>query len=385
MEDITYGAKAGGRFGKTNVGALYVRSDDLPRTANAEVMTDEQGTPHPAVESDYVALAAKQDVWGSATLGGYYAGRERSDSDYSRVAAATFHAPVFEHGRAMAMAAHSMNGNGTGSDDAYWAGIEYERTEFQFDASFEWIGDDFAPETGFVELDRRGRVGGAMELDRDFDLDGARVDEIDLCAYGARYEGIDGGSDYWYGGGIFSTTFQNKLNLSLRGQHSHNEVDYPEHPGSTTGWIELITNLGAWSGYILELGIGDYHESSYYRGGAVACIQPHERVTIDMRVSGVALRDYEDVDWMVERVRSDWLISRESFVRLILQGEQLRWGMEGGDYRSQEYDLSFLYGWEFRPGSMFYLAYNQPAAREDGEIEYLDPVLVAKVTYLFSL
>jgi hypothetical protein len=59
--------------------------------------------------------------------------------------------------------------------------------------------------------------------------------------------------------------------------------------------------------------------------------------------------------------------------------------MPGGDYRSEEYDLNLLYGWEFRPGSMFYLAYNQPAVREDGGMEFRDPVVVAKVTYLLSL
>jgi hypothetical protein len=149
--------------------------------------------------------------------------------------------------------------------------------------------------------------------------------------------------------------------------------------------VQLTTNLGAWSGYIVGVSFGDYHNSTYYRGDAVACVQPHERVTIDMRATGVALRDYEDVDWFVERLRSDWLISRTSFVRLIAQGEQLRWGMVGGDYRSQEYDLNLLYGWEFRPGSMFYLAYNQPVVRQDGVNDYLDPVLVAKLTYLLSL
>ena len=99
----------------------------------------------------------------------------------------------------------------------------------------------------------------------------------------------------------------------------------------------------------------------------------------------MALRDYEDVDWTVERLRSDWSISPTSFIRLIAQGQQVRWGMPGADHKSQEYDLNVLYGWEFRPGGMFYLAYNQPAVHEDGEVEYLDPVLVAKVTYLFSL
>jgi hypothetical protein len=283
------------------------------------------------------------------------------------------------------MAARSFNPGDVGTDDAYWVGFEYERSEYQLDASFEWIGEDFAPETGFVVVDRRGRVGGFAEVDRSFHIDGERIDEIGVDVYGGKYEGIDGGNHYWYAGSVLSTVFTNKLNLTVRGSRVHNEIDYPEYPESTTGSVELTTNLGAWSGYIFGVSYGDYHNSKYYSGDAVACFQPHERLTFDARASGVILRDYEDVDWAVERLRADWLISRTSFLRFIAQGQQLRWGMEGGDYRSQEYDMNVLYGWEFSPGSMFYVAYNQPVVRENGENDYLDPVIVAKVTYLLTL
>jgi hypothetical protein len=385
MEDIGYGGKAGGKFGATSFGALYALSDDLPRTANADVITDEYGNPLPPVESDYVALALRQDVMGSATLGGYYAGRERSDTDYSRVGALTLNAPAFGHGRVTGMAARSFNPGDVGADDAYWVGLDYERAQYQFEGSFEWIGEEFAPETGFVGEDRRGRVGGGLEVGRDFEIGGERVDDMSVHVYGNSFEGIDGGREVWSGGGVLSTVFQNKLNLTLSGTRAHDEVDYPEYPESLTGSLALTTNLGAWSGYIVGATVGDYHNSTYYSANAVACVQPHERLTIDMRANGVALRDYQDIDWVVERLRSDWLISRSSFVRLIAQGAQMRFGMEGGDYRSQQYDLNLLYGWEFHPGSMFYLAYNQTVERQGDENDYLDPVLVAKVTYLFSL
>jgi hypothetical protein len=318
-------------------------------------------------------------------VGGYYAARERADSDYSRVVAATLHAPVFEHGRARAMASRSFGRDGVGADQAYWTGLEYERAQYQLYASFEWVGEDFAPETGFVEVDRRGRVGGSAEFDRDFEVGGERVDEVDVAVFGGRYGGIDGGNAYWYAGGVLSTVLQNKLSLVTRGDRVHNEVDYPEHPESTRGTVQLITNLGAWSGYIVAASYGDYHNSTYYQGDAVACLQPHERLTIDVRASAVALRDYEDVDWIIERLRTDWLISRTSSVRLIAQGQQVMWGMGSGDYESRRYDLNLLYGWEFHPGSMFYLAYNQSVVREDDASETLDPVIVAKVAYLFSL
>ncbi len=387
MEDITYGTRAGGRLGTMNFGALYVRSDDLQRTTNAGIITDEFGNPLPGVASDYAALALKQDIFGSASLGGYYVARERGADDYSRVAAATFYTPVLEHGRASAIVARSFNAGAAGEDGACKVDYEYERSQLNASASFEWIGEDFVPETGFVDVDRRGRVGGYLELDRSFLIGGDRVDQADIDVYGGKYQGANGEDDrdYWYAGSVFSAVFTNRLKVAVRGSHTHNEVDYAEYPGSTLGGVELTTNLGAWSGYMFGVRIGDYHNSTYCKGDATAYVQPHERVTVQLQASGVLLRDDEDVDWVVERLRSDWLITRESFVRVIVQGEQVRWGMDGGDYRSQEYDVNLLYGWEFRPGSAFYLAYNQPVVRSDGANDFLDPVFVAKVSYAFSL
>jgi hypothetical protein len=94
---------------------------------------------------------------------------------------------------------------------------------------------------------------------------------------------------------------------------------------------------------------------------------------------------HEDVDWIVDRVRPDWMITRGSFFRLITQGADVRWGVEGGHYRSQRYDLNLLHGWGFTPGSMFYLICNQPMERAGGENDWLDPVLVAKVSHMFGL
>jgi len=384
MEDIAYGTKAGGRFGTTNFGALYVRSDDFLRTTNAGVVTDGYGNPI-STESDYMALALRQDVLGSANLAGYYAGLERGEDDYSRVAAMTVNAPVFGHARASAIAARTFN-DGAGKDGAYRADIEYERADSRVEASFEWIGERFIPETGFVSEDRRGRVGGDLELDRDFQMGGDTIDEMSVDVYGGRYEGIEvEDRDFWYAGSSVSTIFKNRLRVGTSVSHTHDEIDYPDYPERTTGNVQLTTNLGAWSGYIASVSFGDYHNSTYYQGQGIACLQPHERVTVDTRVTGVFLRDHEDVDWVVERVRADWMISRTTFLRLIAQGESVRWGMAGGDFRSQRYDMNLLYGWEFSPGSMFYLAYNQPVERVDGENDVLEPVVVAKVSYLFGL
>ncbi|MFH1689400.1 MAG: hypothetical protein ABIE42_04080 [Candidatus Eisenbacteria bacterium] len=51
----------------------------------------------------------------------------------------------------------------------------------------------------------------------------------------------------------------------------------------------------------------------------------------------------------------------------------------------QRFDLDFLYGWEFSPGSMLYVAYTQPLERQGGTTDVLDPVATVKLSYLMNL
>jgi hypothetical protein len=61
-------------------------------------------------------------------------------------------------------------------------------------------------------------------------------------------------------------------------------------------------------------------------------------------------------------MRNTWLLTKDLFIRLYLQG---RWSTSyyGAPKSENKYLASFLLGWEFQPGSWFYLAYNE--GRED--------------------
>ena len=57
-------------------------------------------------------------------------------------------------------------------------------------------------------------------------------------------------------------------------------------------------------------------------------------------------------------MRNTYLFTKDLFVRLYTQG---RWGTTYYGEKSivNNYLVSFLLGWEFRPGSWFYLAFNE--------------------------
>ncbi|MFC2076154.1 DUF5916 domain-containing protein [candidate division KSB1 bacterium] len=89
-------------------------------------------------------------------------------------------------------------------------------------------------------------------------------------------------------------------------------------------------------------------------------------------------------------MRNTWLVTKDLFLRLHTQG---RWGTTFyGDKRtSNRYLGSLLLGWEFRPGSWFYLAYNEGRKDETDPdfqpIDFLmtDRTLVAKIQYAFHM
>ena len=61
-------------------------------------------------------------------------------------------------------------------------------------------------------------------------------------------------------------------------------------------------------------------------------------------------------------LRNTWLLNKDLFIRLYVQG---RWSTTyyGAKKSENKYLTSFLLGWEFKPGSWFYLAFNE--GRED--------------------
>ena len=86
-------------------------------------------------------------------------------------------------------------------------------------------------------------------------------------------------------------------------------------------------------------------------------------------------------------MRNTYLVTKDLFLRLFTQG---RWGSTyyGEKDTANRYLASFLLGWEFRPGSWFYLACNE--GREDLDNLYenrdfsmTDRTLVAKVQHAF--
>ena len=120
-------------------------------------------------------------------------------------------------------------------------------------------------------------------------------------------------------------------------------------------------------------------------------IRPRSNVSIELDSGYAQSFDLEgaiDGRFFVSSLRTTYLFTRESFLRLFAQANRERpISME----IHQTYLLSLLFGWEYSPKSHLFVAYNETwgdaaigtaAARE---LQLENRVIVIKVTYLYNL
>lgn len=386
MEDIVVGGKVTGKAGSGGFGALYVRSNDLPRDEYGDALTDSAGQGLPPEAGDYTAFVYRQDLFGSATAGAYAATRER-EGGYSRVGAVMAGASPFHCMRLNAIAARTYDSGDLGEDEAYALEWSYDSPGTNSEGTLQYIGDSFAPEVGFVPGDNRGTLGGKGHLWERLTTDATWLEEVELCGWAGRFATPDGPVQSSWVGGETAFHFSIGCVVGLEYNRSYDVRDYADHPRTSLVSAYFYTGRNSWSGVVASAEIGDFHHSDYLELHAGARVQPARKLTIETDVRGVTLREYEDLDWWVGELRANYMFSPTLFLRALLLSERVRERVTGSraDDETDRHDLGLLCGWEFRPGSMLYLAYNQGREREDGDGRLLDPTVVLKISHLISL
>jgi hypothetical protein len=386
MEDIVFGGKVTGKAGAGAFAALYARSNDLPRDEYGGALTDSAGQELAPETSDYGALVYRQDLFGSATAGAYVAAREREDG-YNRVGAVMAGASPFSCMRLNAIAARTYDSGDLGDDEAYAMQWSYDASGMYSEGTLQYVGDSFAPEIGFVPADSRGALGGEGYLWKRFVTDAAWLDEAEFAAWAGRYDTPDGPIQSSWAGGEAAFHLPIGCVVGLEYSRSYDVRDYVDYPRTSLVSLYLYTGRDSWSGVVASAEFGEFHHSNYLQLNAGARIQPVRRLTIETEVTGVTLREYEDLDWLVGELRANYTLSPTLYLRALVLSEHVRQGVSGSGTadESDRYDLGLLCGWEFEPGSMLYLAYNQARERESGEDRVLDPTVVLKISRLIDL
>ena len=110
-------------------------------------------------------------------------------------------------------------------------------------------------------------------------------------------------------------------------------------------------------------------------------LRPRSNFSVELDSSYVQTLDLAgtiDGRFFVSSLRATYLFTRETFLRIFAQTGRER---PLSTDVNEDYLLSLLFGWEYRPKSHFFVAYNE--AWRDGALD--NRVLVMKVTYLYNL
>jgi hypothetical protein len=383
MEDIVFGGKATGKAGGARFAALYVRSDDLPRDEYGGVLTDTLDVPLPPGTNDYIAGIYRQDLGGNATLGAFAATRQGEDN-HGSVVALTGGLGLFENLRLTGLAAVTERTEPGGNGESYAVNWSYEKPGWYSQGELEWLGRDFDPETGFFLPKWQNRRGFNGFLSRGIELSDTWLDHLDVNAWCGRYDYLDGGLQEYWGGGELGLLFPSGNLLGVEFNRAHDAYYYEEEPDRTEFTVYAVIGANVWEGYVAALVVGDYHGSDILRTRVGGRLQPVESVTAEFNARSAHLRNNDDQDWVVGDIKTNYRVSSTMFVRSIIRGSHFSDNTDDSG-SSQRYDLDFLYGWEFSPGSMLYVAFAQPFERAEGATEVLDPVATVKLSYLMSL
>ena len=95
-------------------------------------------------------------------------------------------------------------------------------------------------------------------------------------------------------------------------------------------------------------------------------------------------QDEVDGRFLVSSLRTTYLFTRDSFLRVFAQTERQRTYF-GEKQTNRGHLFSALFGWEYNPKSHLFVAYNEDWATSEGKLRLGDRVVVFKISYLSNL
>ncbi len=370
LTEIGGGVKGSGRAGPVTVGGLdVVLKKDDPRFP----------------EDNFAVARATWDLPGGHTVGAGGVGRrELGDVVPAGEPYAGGDAPTYNN-VGLAQARFALPGGfffsgcggisetaGAGGDGYLYDGtFSYPGLKDIFILSYSEISEDFRADMSFLQPENLGTRGVEFYGRRETQVNRAGFRSITPDLYAAYDRAIGGDMVQWRADPSLSVAARNDyfVNLSYRAG-----VDRRYASTEFRNNLALVTvgrSPSAWGGFGFNYSQGMYYGEYYHNyGGSFSAIPwPVWVVEADATVYNPRSGDR----FTVGNLKSTLTVAEGLFWRVILQGDS--------DARTAL--GSTLWGWEFRPGSTAYLAYEQ---RRDATGHFLlaDQLVFLKVSHLIT-
>jgi hypothetical protein len=241
--------------------------------------------------------------------------------------------------------------------------------------SYEEISDDFRADMSFLQPEELGIREVSFYGRHETQVNRAGIRSITPDVDSAYDREIDGDMVYWRAVPSLTIATRNDYSVVLRYfagvDRRYIGSGLPEFRNNY-GLLSFSRSVASWGGFEVYYRQGEFYGEYYHNCGGGVTLIPWPIWVIEADADVVNPRGGDR--YHVDNFKSTLTLAEDFFWRVIVQGDS--------DTRTAA--GSTLWGWEFRPGSTAYLAYEQ---RRDGNDHFalVDEVVFLKVSYMITI
>ena len=375
---ILGGGKMTGKIGPYGIGVLNVLTNKFE--------DDETGIPEEDMFSEprtnYSVVRVNRDILAGSTVGGIFVNKQDADT-YNRTAGLDFSFRPTREIDIKGLWSQTFEADISGNSNAFYFGANWRTNLFQLDGSYTDIGEDFNPEVGFVLREGVRRIQGFAQYTpwpRKFGIREIQIGpEIDLVL--TRENELET-QDITFDT-QFSLEAGDSIGFQLKNttENLQNEfiLEGEEIPSGEYNFTAFQASIRSSSSRMIfgevRLELGQFYHGN--RSGLLldATFRPSAKFSIEpfVEFNRITLPG-EEFDANAFGGRISYSFSTTLFTKLFTQ-----WSTDT-DVLSANFLLNYIY----RPGSDFYLVFDQNYDTRDGGVELLDWTVVGKVTYWWN-
>ena len=375
---ILGGGKMTGKIGPYGIGILNVSTNTFEEEETSIPEEDMFSEPH----TNYSVVRMNRDILAGSTVGGIFINKQDADA-YNRTAGLDFSYRPTREINIQGLWSRTFEADILGNSNAFFIGGDWRTNLFRLDASYTDIGEDFNPEVGYIQRRdvRRFRGGGSytpwpdkfgireIQIGPEIDLVLTQANELETqeITFDTQFE-FETGDDIGF---EVKNTIENlDVGFNLQGEEIP-EGDY----NFTSFQVSGRTSSSRMISGQLQVEFGEFY-SGTRRGFLIdATARPTAKLSIEpfIEFNRITLLG-EEFDANAFGGRVSYSFSTILFTKLFTQ-----WSTDR-DVLSANFLVNYIY----RPGSDFYLVFDQSYDTRDGGVKLLGWTVVGKMTYWWN-
>lgn len=375
---ILGGGKMTGKIGPYGIGILNALTNKVEETVPGVSPKNIFREPR----TNYSVVRVNRDILTGSTVGGIFINKQDADA-YNRTAGLDFSYRPTREINIEGLWSRTFEADISGNSNAFFFGGDWRSNLFRLDASYTDIGEEFNPEVGFVQRTgiRRFRGGGSytpwpdkfgireIQIGPEIDLVLTQANELETqeITFDTQFE-FETGDDIGFE--VKNTTENLDVGFNLQGE----EIPADDYT-FTSFQISMRTSSSRMIGARMQVEFGEFY-SGTRRGFSIdATARPNAKFSIEpfIEFNRITLPG-EEFDANAFGGRVSYSFSTILFTKLFTQ-----WSTDR-DVLSANFLVNYIY----RPGSDFYLVFDQSYNTRDGGVKLLGWTVVGKMTYWWN-